>query len=616
MPNKTDTKPTVFISWRRHEQAQPHVEWIRDRLARAFPDWSIAIDTYQRGGPKTFQEWMAENLEKSIVLLCIFGPGWREGEDPERPERQRGLADAEDFVRGELQSALDRKIPIITVLIPGGRRPHKEELPEELGRLADLIPIEIRGGLDFETDIDRLIAAIRESFPPPPPPDQPKVWLWILVAVAALVLVAAAAYLMRGGRGPGPPPLVTPSPVAADTPTHTLSPTGTATETRSPTVTVTPAPTQEEREPTVPTAPTAGEDSGTPQKPALRSDRATVEQAVAAVVTQPGYGGSMSSQNLPGVWTGLNEKLHGREIPPLIELLRQPTANDVPWKIVALLRISQRAVDDETTLKAILDALCERGLGAASQAVRAEALSAIRESSLPPERKARCLISGFKLGSGQGQIAAGLAPLLGVIDSLRVQEEATRAMIGLLPAVEETELAELLRALSTVSPPTMRSDVGNAMVKLMKTRVTGSFGSNLGAALEKLDFREAIPALREKLKMADPAEFQWVANLLVKWGDRDAGEVIKKAIDRIRYVGNYQVLGLVSSLVALEGDRCASYVADVLRKETPYIQNALIKGPVKEMRAAPVIEAVRRVRDTTSDKDVKSTADAYLATVQ
>ena len=57
------------------------------------------------------------------------------GDAPERREPPR-IADTQDFVRLEVETALRRRdVRVIPLLVDGARMPHSEDLPEELRTL-------------------------------------------------------------------------------------------------------------------------------------------------------------------------------------------------------------------------------------------------------------------------------------------------------------------------------------------------------------------------------------------------------------------------------------------------------------------------------------------------
>jgi hypothetical protein len=61
-----------------------------------------------------------------------------------------------------VETALNRNIPVIPLLVRGAAMPTEEKLPPSLGKLAYRNAIPIRPDPDFHRDMDRLIEAISD----------------------------------------------------------------------------------------------------------------------------------------------------------------------------------------------------------------------------------------------------------------------------------------------------------------------------------------------------------------------------------------------------------------------------------------------------------------------
>jgi formylglycine-generating enzyme required for sulfatase activity len=72
--------------------------------------------------------------------------------------------DADDFVRIEIQAALERQIPIVPVLVGKALVPSAKNLPAEIERLAFKQAAEVRAGSDLQTHLDRLIRGLDRLF--------------------------------------------------------------------------------------------------------------------------------------------------------------------------------------------------------------------------------------------------------------------------------------------------------------------------------------------------------------------------------------------------------------------------------------------------------------------
>ena len=150
--------PSVFLSYRREDSADVAGR-IYDRLALAFGQGQVFKDVDSIPLGVDFRDHLQGVVGRCDVVLAVIGDQWlvvaRAGEATSR------LDDPKDFVRIELESALQRGIPVIPVLVRGAAVPHEAELPSTLGTLAYRSGISVRADPDFHRDMDRLIDGVR-----------------------------------------------------------------------------------------------------------------------------------------------------------------------------------------------------------------------------------------------------------------------------------------------------------------------------------------------------------------------------------------------------------------------------------------------------------------------
>jgi hypothetical protein len=103
-----------------------------------------------------FREHLGRVVGECDVLLAVVGNDWLA---PDSSGRRR-IDDAKDFVRIEIESALERNIPVIPVLVRGASMPGEADLPASLLPLAYRHGIDVRPDPDFHRDMDRLIAGL------------------------------------------------------------------------------------------------------------------------------------------------------------------------------------------------------------------------------------------------------------------------------------------------------------------------------------------------------------------------------------------------------------------------------------------------------------------------
>ena len=116
------------------------------------------------------------------ILLAVIGESWLDVRHREGPKAgQRRLDDHGDFVRIEVQAALDRGIPVIPVLVDKATMPGEAMLPQQLQSLAYRNATEVRSGRDFHVHVDRLVRGIehlakQETAPQAMEPKQTTAW--------------------------------------------------------------------------------------------------------------------------------------------------------------------------------------------------------------------------------------------------------------------------------------------------------------------------------------------------------------------------------------------------------------------------------------------------------
>jgi TIR domain len=163
----------VFISYRREDSAYP-AGWLFDRLAghvgpgRVFKD----VDSIRLGDD--FVEKITTAVKSSAVLLAVIGVRWLEARDK---NGRRRLDDPEDFVRLEIETALEHRVRIIPVLVDGAQMPPEAELPLSLQRLVRLQAIHLNPD-SFGADTHDLLGTLDEAFAASPAGEgEPPDWL-------------------------------------------------------------------------------------------------------------------------------------------------------------------------------------------------------------------------------------------------------------------------------------------------------------------------------------------------------------------------------------------------------------------------------------------------------
>jgi tetratricopeptide (TPR) repeat protein len=136
-----------FISYRRKRPfAARHVA---HRLTEHKFDVFFDIKGIEAGD--RFPDIIEANLRQSNVVFVTIDDEWLVEKDGERR-----LNTPQDWVRQEIELALELKIPIIPLLVEGATMPRQEDLPDSLRDLAQFQGARLRNE-NFETDLDKIV---------------------------------------------------------------------------------------------------------------------------------------------------------------------------------------------------------------------------------------------------------------------------------------------------------------------------------------------------------------------------------------------------------------------------------------------------------------------------
>jgi hypothetical protein len=135
-PRKT---PRIYVSSRRgvNEYSSRLVDELRERF-----------DVTDRS---------SSEVSQCDVLVALIGVDWLTVTDS---DGQRRIDNADDFVRIEIEAALQQRMAVIPVLLGEALMPAAEELPESLREITSMSGASIRLDPDWKEDVDCLIKGI------------------------------------------------------------------------------------------------------------------------------------------------------------------------------------------------------------------------------------------------------------------------------------------------------------------------------------------------------------------------------------------------------------------------------------------------------------------------
>lgn len=141
---------SIFFSYRKQGEDKPSSLRLADDFRAALGDEAVFRD---EKGLKfgRFEDQLLENIETSKILVVVIGPTWI--------KRIRDLHNEADWVRREIEIALDRGTVIIPVLIEGVEQSAVSDLPTSLSGLFEFQFITIHAR-HWRTDVDELVDSI------------------------------------------------------------------------------------------------------------------------------------------------------------------------------------------------------------------------------------------------------------------------------------------------------------------------------------------------------------------------------------------------------------------------------------------------------------------------
>lgn len=149
----------IFISYRRTGDASGYAGRIFEALERRFAHASVFMDVTDIDGGDEFGEELSNALASCVVFLPVMGRGWSTIADQCGGRR---LDNPVDWVRREVEAALNRKITVIPLLVEGASMPDASSLPPSLRSLAGRQALEL-SDTRWTYDVRRLIRLVEAA---------------------------------------------------------------------------------------------------------------------------------------------------------------------------------------------------------------------------------------------------------------------------------------------------------------------------------------------------------------------------------------------------------------------------------------------------------------------
>lgn len=123
----------IFLNYRR-DDSKFAAGRLYDRLRQTFEEADLFMDVDNIPDGADFKTVLDEHVAKCDVFLAIIGPSWL---TLTGPDGQRRIDNPDDFVRIEIEAALQRGIRVIPVLVDRASLPVADELPHLLKPLVE-----------------------------------------------------------------------------------------------------------------------------------------------------------------------------------------------------------------------------------------------------------------------------------------------------------------------------------------------------------------------------------------------------------------------------------------------------------------------------------------------
>jgi hypothetical protein len=149
----------IFLNYRRADAA-PYARLLQSELRQRFTDVEVFMDLDSIEAGLDFAEAIRQAVGSCAVLVALIGRQWATLTDE---QGRRRLDDPDDYVRFEIQTALERGVRVIPVLVDGAKPLRREQLPAGLHKLMRLNALELSYSR-YEYDAGRLLDLIQRVF--------------------------------------------------------------------------------------------------------------------------------------------------------------------------------------------------------------------------------------------------------------------------------------------------------------------------------------------------------------------------------------------------------------------------------------------------------------------
>jgi hypothetical protein len=130
-----------------------------DVLEKEYGEGNVFFDVERDGGAERLDDLVVKAVRNSAVVLVLIGQRWFVALD--QSDQPRLLLE-NDVVRIEIETALANAVPVIPILVEGGKIPQPNELPPKVRPLTGITGFELNNRF-WKAGLDRLLPAIEAT---------------------------------------------------------------------------------------------------------------------------------------------------------------------------------------------------------------------------------------------------------------------------------------------------------------------------------------------------------------------------------------------------------------------------------------------------------------------
>lgn len=182
----------IFLSYRRDDSAG-FAGRLADAMEAEFGAGSVFRDVDDIRPGEDFIHAIESHLQQVGVVLVMIGPRWLDADG------RRRLDDTGDFVRQEIQAALESDKPLIPLLVGGASMPAEAGLPAAIAGLSRRQAV-VLSDSNWRGDVERLVASLSKLLPDDEVANHKR--RWMLGLAGAVVGLAALAWAIQAWRSP------------------------------------------------------------------------------------------------------------------------------------------------------------------------------------------------------------------------------------------------------------------------------------------------------------------------------------------------------------------------------------------------------------------------------